>query len=214
MRNTWDRARWLDAQLMIARLFGQIADLPNDSARQNTFSLTRPPGRTSPPRVDLESVVDFAWPFVRFRCRPRSWVQMASSIWVTTFSAWIARASALHTRCSASPSLFSAATVRAWVRSNSRSASCSRAPSLAVASSACARAVSASLIRVSACRSLSSADSANALARASVSAARSWSSRIMLGRDRAPRRSVAERCRSRIARRSERGHPKGVLELL
>jgi hypothetical protein len=29
MRNTWDRACWLDAQLMIARLFGQIADVPS-----------------------------------------------------------------------------------------------------------------------------------------------------------------------------------------
>jgi hypothetical protein len=29
MRNTWDRAYWLDMQTMIARVFGQIADLPN-----------------------------------------------------------------------------------------------------------------------------------------------------------------------------------------
>jgi hypothetical protein len=28
MRNTWDRACWIDMQLMIARIFGQIADLP------------------------------------------------------------------------------------------------------------------------------------------------------------------------------------------
>jgi hypothetical protein len=28
MRNTWDRARWLDMQSMIARIFGKIADLP------------------------------------------------------------------------------------------------------------------------------------------------------------------------------------------
>jgi hypothetical protein len=28
MRNTWDRACWLDMQSMIARIFGQIADLP------------------------------------------------------------------------------------------------------------------------------------------------------------------------------------------
>jgi hypothetical protein len=29
MRNTWDRACWLDMQTMIARIFGQVADLPN-----------------------------------------------------------------------------------------------------------------------------------------------------------------------------------------
>jgi hypothetical protein len=29
MRNTWDRACWLDMQTMIARIFGQFADLPN-----------------------------------------------------------------------------------------------------------------------------------------------------------------------------------------
>jgi hypothetical protein len=29
MRNTWDRACWRDMQSMIARIFGQIADLPN-----------------------------------------------------------------------------------------------------------------------------------------------------------------------------------------
>jgi hypothetical protein len=28
MRNTWDRACWIDMQSMIARIFGQIADLP------------------------------------------------------------------------------------------------------------------------------------------------------------------------------------------
>jgi hypothetical protein len=32
MRNTWDRACWLDAQLMIARIFGQIADQPMAAA--------------------------------------------------------------------------------------------------------------------------------------------------------------------------------------
>jgi hypothetical protein len=32
MRNTWDRACWLDMQSMIARIFGQIADLPMAAA--------------------------------------------------------------------------------------------------------------------------------------------------------------------------------------
>jgi hypothetical protein len=51
-------------------------------------------------------------------------------------------------------------------------------------------------MRVSACRSLSSADSANALARASVSAARSWSPRMMLATWET--RSSAEEVRCRV----------------
>jgi hypothetical protein len=29
MRNTWDRSCWLAAQLVITRIFGEVADLPN-----------------------------------------------------------------------------------------------------------------------------------------------------------------------------------------
>jgi hypothetical protein len=32
MRNTWDRACWLDAQLMLARISAQVAGLPNAPA--------------------------------------------------------------------------------------------------------------------------------------------------------------------------------------
>jgi hypothetical protein len=32
MRNTWDRACWLDMQTMISRIFGQVADLSSPAA--------------------------------------------------------------------------------------------------------------------------------------------------------------------------------------
>jgi hypothetical protein len=66
-------------------------------ARQKAFSAQPTAWRMSPPRVDLDSVVDIAWLFVGFRCRARSWDRMASLIWLTAFSAWAARVSALRT---------------------------------------------------------------------------------------------------------------------